>query len=86
MVLTPGHSPGSMCVNVETAKGRYLIAADTVPLFENWNSPVPHIPHLPGTIHVGLAEYFASLDKIEKTADFVLPGHDPLVFEKSGYP
>jgi N-acyl homoserine lactone hydrolase len=86
VVLTPGHSPGSMCVKVETSKGPYLIASDTLPLFENWNNPVAHIPRLPGAIHVGLVEYFESLEKMDKITDLVLPGHDPLVFDKTEYP
>jgi glyoxylase-like metal-dependent hydrolase (beta-lactamase superfamily II) len=86
VVLTPGHSPGSMCVKVETSKGPYLIASDTLPLFENWNNPVAHIPRLPGAIHVGLVEYFESLEKMGKITDLVLPGHDPLVFDKTEYP
>lgn len=86
VVLTPGHSPGSMCVKVDTTRGPILIASDTVPLFENWKNTVAHIPRLPGAIHVGLVEYFASLEKMAKIADFVLPGHDPLVFDRTEYP
>lgn len=85
VILTPGHSPGSQCVVVETKKGNYVIASDTVPLFENWEG-TGHIKHLPSTIHVGLVEYFESLEKIEKVADFVLPGHDMKVIEHQWYP
>jgi N-acyl homoserine lactone hydrolase len=83
---TPGHTPGIMSVAVETAKGTYVIATDTVPLYENWNWPSPHMPHLPSGIHWELKEYFESFKRIEEIADFVLPGHDPKVFNHSKYP
>jgi glyoxylase-like metal-dependent hydrolase (beta-lactamase superfamily II) len=86
VILTPGHSPGSMCTVVETKEGKYGIATDTIPLWENWENPVPHIPHLPCSIHVGLIEYFDSLEKIEKSCDFILPGHDLKVFDQDQYP
>lgn len=86
LFTTPGHTPGSMSVAVETAKGTYVIASDTVPLFENWNWPTAHMPHLPNGIHWDLEEYFQSFKRIEEIADFVLPGHDPIVFNYSKYP
>jgi glyoxylase-like metal-dependent hydrolase (beta-lactamase superfamily II) len=83
VILTPGHSPGSMCTLVETAEGLMALATDTVPLFENWHNNDPTMPHLPSTILVNLFDYFASLDRIEKTgAKVVLPGHDPKVFDR----
>lgn len=85
VILTPGHSPGSMCTIVETNSGNYGIATDTIPLYENWENPVPHIPHLPGAIHVGLVEYFSSLERIDRHCDFILPGHDLKVFDKDRY-
>ncbi len=48
---------------------------DTVPLFESWEGTAV-LKHIQNTIHVGLVEYFESLDKIEKVANFILPGHD----------
>ena len=30
LLLTPGHTKGSMCMVVDTAKGKYLIAGDTI--------------------------------------------------------
>jgi len=86
LYLTPGHSPGSQCVAVETLGGIYLIAADTIPLYENWDSGPSYMPHIPNAIHVGLREYFESFEKIEKIADFILPGHEEKVFNYSQYP
>lgn len=86
VMLTPGHSPGSMCVIVDTAEGKYVLATDTVPSYLNWENPDKVIPRLPSTIHVGLAEYFDSLAKIEAIRGAVLPGHDMKVLEKQVYP
>lgn len=85
-ILTPGHSPGSQCVAVETEKGVYLIATDTAPLYGNWEGNRPLMPHIANAIHVGLVEYFESFKKMEQVADYVLPGHDPKALEKEHYP
>lgn len=81
-VLIPSHSPGFQGVLVETAKGKYFIAGDAVGLFECWET----VPHVPSGIFNDLAQYYASLDRIEDMADWVLPGHDGRVFEKAVYP
>ncbi len=85
-ILTPGHSVGSQCVAVETARGTYVIAADTVPLYDNWEGNPPIISHIPNSIHVDLTDYFKSLEKIERVADHVLPGHDARVLCQDRYP
>lgn len=82
LILIPGHSPGFQGVLVNTERGKYLIAGDAVGLFECWET----IPHVPSGLFVNLAEYYESLGKIERVADFVLPGHDGRVFEKPFYP
>ncbi|MCL4370625.1 MAG: N-acyl homoserine lactonase family protein [Chloroflexi bacterium] len=86
VILTPGHSQGSQCVTVETRAGSYILANDTVPLYDNWEGAPPYVPHIPNTIHVNLDEYFASFDKIERVGGIVLPGHDPRVLEHDRYP
>jgi glyoxylase-like metal-dependent hydrolase (beta-lactamase superfamily II) len=86
VILTPGHTPGSMAVIVGTNKGKWAIAGDTVPLYENWNNPDKHIPHLPGGVFINLMDLCQSIDRIEKEADFVLPSHDIGVFKQEAYP
>lgn len=86
VVPTPGHSAGIQTVVVETGAGRYLLATDTIPLYENWESGNPAIPHLPNTIHVGLVEYFESFKILERLGGIVLPGHDPDVLTREVYP
>jgi len=81
-ICIPGHSPGFQGVLVNTEKGKYFIAGDAVGLFECWE----RIPHVPSGIFNNLEEYYESMEKIDKIADFVLPGHDPKVFDRSVYP
>lgn len=83
LVLTPGHTPGSMGVLVESTAGKVFIAGDTVPLFENWTENLK----LPSVVHVDLEEYERTFQKITRLKpDVILPGHDPLVFNKIQYP
>jgi glyoxylase-like metal-dependent hydrolase (beta-lactamase superfamily II) len=82
----PGHTPGMQGVVVETDGGRYLIASDNVPLYDNWDGEGPTLPHIPNTLHVNLEDYFASFAKMERVADVVLPSHDFRVLEKGVLP
>ena len=86
VILTPGHSPGSQCVRVNTTQGKYLIAGDTVNLYENWYGNELY-DHIPGGIHVNLAEVEASFAKLDNT-EFVeiLPGQDMKVLAHASYP
>ena len=86
ILFTPGHTPGSQAVLVETEAGRYLIAGDSVPLFDNWEGLPPHQPHIPPAIHVDVSECYRTFKRIESCAAFVLPGHDPRVHERQSYP
>ena len=81
-VSIPSHSPGFQGVSVSTEKGAYFIAGDAVGMFECWE----RTPHIPSSIFNNLEQYYESMDKIDQVADFVLPGHDPRVFDKSIYP
>jgi glyoxylase-like metal-dependent hydrolase (beta-lactamase superfamily II) len=85
VVKIPSHAPGLQGVNVKTSKGNYFVASDFCPLFENWegNSSLRHIA---SPIHLSLVDYYDSFAKVEKLADFVLPGHDLKVLEKECYP
>lgn len=85
VMLTPGHTPGIQAVCVQTREGMYIIAGDTIPLFENLNVP-DHDPLIPSGNFIDLKEYFTSLDRIKALGGTILPGHDPKVMEKSVYP
>ena len=82
LILTPGHSPGSQSVAVETEKGVYVIAGDAVSLYENWESN----PRIPPAICCDLEAQYRSFEKIARIGQFVLPGHDPKVFDHPSYP
>lgn len=44
VLLLPGHTPGSQGIVVQTADGPWMIAGDTVPLYENWGDSAKRIP------------------------------------------
>ncbi len=77
VITTPGHTPGHQSVLVETAAGRYCIAGDAVMWFENLERNIP-----PG-IHTSTIDCMASMARIVREADHVLPGHDPKLFERT---
>jgi len=81
IVTLPGHTPGFQGVLVEAEKGRYLIAGDAMPLFENWEKRIPH------GVHVDLHKSEETFKKVHFLhPDVVLPGHDEQVFEQQIYP
>ena len=82
VVLLPGHTPGFQGVSVATEKGNFFIAGDTVGLYECLESTPP----VPSGLFNNLEDYYKSLEKIERIADHILPGHDPKVFDQSSYP
>jgi glyoxylase-like metal-dependent hydrolase (beta-lactamase superfamily II) len=83
LLHTPGHTPGSQSVAVETIRGPWLIAGDTVPVYANWRTGGEKIPS-------GLAQdlrvYYDTLNKLKKFGDNILPGHDAAVLEHTVYP
>jgi len=84
----PGHTLGFQGVLIDTADGKYLIAGDSVPLFENWegNPNYKHYKHIIPGIHYNIADAYRSYERIEKLGVKVLPGHDKRVFAKKIYP
>ena len=71
---------GFQGVVVNTSAGRCLIASDALGLFQNWEG-TGHHKHIPSGIHYDLVEYYKSFEKMERICEFILPGHDPLVFQ-----
>ena len=84
-MLTPGHSLGIQTVCVQTRQGLYILAGDTIPLYDNLAVPEGQLP-IPNALHVDLREYVASLDKIKRLGGHILPGHELKVLEKTEYP
>ncbi len=85
VMLTPGHTPGIQAVCVRTLEGTYIIAGDTIPLFENLHVP-ERAPFIPSGNFVDLEGYVASLERIKALGGTILPGHDLKVMEKTLYP
>jgi N-acyl homoserine lactone hydrolase len=85
VILTPGHSPGSQAVLVNTTQGLFVIAGDTVPSFENMKVPDDE-PFWPGGLYVDLREYYHSLNRLKALGGFILPGHDMMVLDRMQYP
>lgn len=85
VVLTPGHSPGSQSVLVDTSEGLYILAGDSIPHFENMNVP-DNEPFWPNGIYVNLYEYYETLNRLKELKGVILPSHDLFVLEKNQYP
>jgi glyoxylase-like metal-dependent hydrolase (beta-lactamase superfamily II) len=66
---TPGHTRGSMSVEVDTPEGRYVIAGDAMPTKDNFDKWV--------TPHIKYDEEAAirSMKAICNRADIIVPGH-----------
>ncbi|WP_180951082.1 N-acyl homoserine lactonase family protein [Marasmitruncus massiliensis] len=77
--LTPGHSPGSHSVLVETKEGPYLIPGDFIPKFENFTDGVPN------GIHGSIYEWYDNYNKIKNLTENVLPAHDMAIFNRKVY-
>lgn len=76
VITTPGHTPGHQSVLVETASGRYCVTGDAVMWYENLERQVP-----PG-VHTSMIECMASMARIAREANHVLPAHEPRVFAR----
>lgn len=91
LIPLPGHTPGSMGVLVETERGRYVIAGDAVPKYGNLKGdPDNRLPYLMTGIYTDMVAMWKSFELVDELVkhDFsrVIPGHDPLVFQKERYP
>jgi len=91
VIPLPGHTPGSIGVVVETEKGPYVVTGDAVPKYGNLKgAPDEHQPYLMTGIYTDMIAMWKSFEFVDKIVkgDFsrVIPGHDPLVFQKERYP
>lgn len=72
---TPGHTPGSQSVLVNTARGAYIIAGDAVSSFEAWNATPQKLPG----IFTSKAECYRTYKKLASFQATILPGHEPAI-------
>ncbi|WP_147803639.1 N-acyl homoserine lactonase family protein [Alkalicoccus halolimnae] len=84
LIHLPGHTPGLQGVLVDTSNGRYLIAGDTIGVYENWSGN-KEMPHVPQGIHWNLEDYFRTFKKMERLEAEVLPAHDFRVLEHASF-
>ncbi|MBN1628126.1 MAG: N-acyl homoserine lactonase family protein [Thermoleophilia bacterium] len=85
VIVTPGHSPGSQAVLVDTEGGLFVLAGDTIAHYLNMEVPKGD-SFLPSPLYVDLREFYASLDRLRDLGGTILPGHDSLVLKKTVYP
>ena len=81
VIFTPGHSPGSQSVIVDTAAGRFILVGDTVPTYANWRGD-DKWPHIPDGAHLDLSEYWQSFERLEQCDGTLLPSHEWAVLGK----
>ncbi len=82
LITTPGHTPGSQTLLVDTDDGVYALVADLVNTRECWESD----PKLANGYHTDLIVHYQSFDKVAALADHILEGHEVKVFEHEYYP
>jgi glyoxylase-like metal-dependent hydrolase (beta-lactamase superfamily II) len=76
VVYAGGHSAGSMAVVVNTKKGRVCLCGDNCFLYETIEE------HLPIGLTNNLYESLAFMEKLPALGDILIPGHDPLFFDR----
>ena len=91
MFPTPGHTPGSMAVAVETTDGTYVLSGDAVACYQNiQGNPAKGWKYFPIGIYTNMIEVWDSLAAIHKKAnykiDHIFPGHDTKILEHAVYP
>ncbi|HXX54219.1 MAG TPA: N-acyl homoserine lactonase family protein [Thermodesulfovibrionales bacterium] len=90
VIPTPGHTPGSISVCVETSHGEYVITGDAVNSYENIKGdPKAGIKYHMIGIFSNQIEAWESFEMIDEKVGYdhskVLPGHDSTVFGKKYY-
>lgn len=91
MFPTPGHSPGSMSVLVNTTAGKYVITGDAVNIYEIMEGNAEQkLRYNPIAFYSDKIAAWKSLEAIDAKAGYdhskILPGHDLAVFNKKKYP
>jgi len=91
VIPTPGHSPGSISVVVDTKEGPYVIAGDAVFKYANLKgAPEQQLPYLMSGIYTDMVAMWKSYELIDEIVKHdiykVIPGHDAAVLQKERYP
>jgi N-acyl homoserine lactone hydrolase len=88
---TPGHTLGSLSVEVATDQGPYIIASDAIYTYDNLKGdPANNLPFLMPGIYMDLVATWCSVERIYHRAQGeiqrVIPGHDYNVLKKKTFP
>ena len=83
VLLTPGHSPGSQSVAIETEKGTALITGFCC-INENFVEGV--WPVTPPSIHANATQAYDSMLKVKEIADIIIPLHESTFAKKEVIP
>lgn len=78
-ITTPGHTPGSQSLLVETAAGLYALVSDFALCYENYTDCRPI------AIFTSADDWYNSYRKIKKLAPIILPTHEVSVFDQTCY-
>jgi N-acyl homoserine lactone hydrolase len=85
LIPTPGHTPGSQVVLINSDHQSLVITGDTVPMFHNWEPSDPkfgtpkEVEKIPPGIHTSLENWYRSVKVISSHTRTIIPSHDPLV-------
>ncbi len=77
--LVPGHTPGIQVLQVNTKRGRVVLASDTTHYYENMETGRAF------ATTYDTAQVLAGFKKLHELADspqHIVPGHDPLVMQR----
>jgi glyoxylase-like metal-dependent hydrolase (beta-lactamase superfamily II) len=79
LCLIGGHTAGLQVVRARTARGWVVIASDAVHYYDNFaeRNPFPAIVDLPDML-----DGYDRLLELSDGLDHIIPGHDPLVFDR----
>lgn len=77
--LLGGHTQGLQVVRVWTERGWIVLASDALHYYENLEERNP----FPAILDLGqLLDGYERIEQLADAADGIVPGHDPLVFER----
>ena len=78
ILYTPGHTAGTQSVQVETDRGKVVIAGFcSIP--ENFNPPDKALEVIPPGYHLDLLKGYESVLRIKKLGAIIIPLHDPSI-------
>jgi N-acyl homoserine lactone hydrolase len=75
VVFTPGHTPGTQSVAVETSQGTAVISG-FCSIEDNFGNEAKGLPVAAPGVYTNLLQAYDSIIKVKQTADILIPLHD----------